>query len=77
MGDDELDLWESSHPVARTRKIDWLIVGLGFVRQVAGAAHEALCTAETLICAHANYLSEQSAFADDVRQQIETFTQED
>lgn len=68
---------EGGHPSAHVHKIDFLIVGIGFVRQIAGAIHDTLVTVETLVCAHANYQVDQNVFRDQARFQIEKMTQEE
>ena len=72
----EGDGWITSHPSVPIHRIDFLIVGIGFVRQVVEAAHNALGTIETLVCGHANHEIDQTVFRDQARQQIETLTEE-
>lgn len=73
MDDDELTVIEP-RPL---RKIDWLIIGVDFVRSIVSEVENALSKAELVLCSHANHEAEQRDFADAIRRDIETLTQED
>ena len=75
MGDDEEYELNIAGPV-KARKLDFLIVGVDLLRELAGAAEKALSNAEMLLCSHANYLTEQRQFADQARLEIESLTKE-
>jgi hypothetical protein len=66
-----------NHPSAHVRKIDFLIVGVDLLRKTAGVAEEVLANVTQLLCMHANYQQDQQSFADSVRREIETLTQEE
>lgn len=69
--DVELDL------SARIRPIDWLILGIDFVRRMTGEVESALGNVEQMLVTQANFDAEQKAFADQARLDIETLTQEE
>lgn len=62
---------------AKARGIDFLILGVDFVRRSVGMVEEALSNLEQVLCSHANYRADQEAFADAVRLDIESLNQEE
>lgn len=76
MDDDDLGL-ETFAPVSKARPIDWLIIGIDFARRLVGEVETAMANVEQMLVGHANYQAEQQAFADQVRLEIESLTQED
>jgi hypothetical protein len=72
LDDDELFEESPLLGAAPARKIDWLIVGVNFARQVSEAVAEVISNAEMLLCSHANHQVQQAEFQDEARRQIET-----
>lgn len=65
---DDLDLTRPTKP------IDWAIVGLDFVRQLADATASTIQAVELLLIGHANHQVERASFMDEARRQIESMT---
>lgn len=76
MDDEELELGFAIEAAA-VRKIDWLIIGVDFVRRLVSEVETGLSNVEQMLCSHANHTAEQQAFADAARLDIETLTQEE
>lgn len=58
----------------RLQKIDFLILGLEFCRQIASAVEDTLASAVMLTAAHANHKVEQREFQEEAMLEIETIT---
>lgn len=74
MGDEPLEVELSSYPA---RKIDFLILGVDFLRRSIGMVEEAFSNVEQVLIAHANHTAEQKAFADAIRLDLETLHEEE
>lgn len=80
MDDDDDDYGEETPDLGRSapvRKIDWLIVGLDYARQVAAATSSFIWSAEQLLIGQANHQVDQAVFMDEARRQIEMMTEGD
>lgn len=77
MGDDDFDEFEVRCESAPARAIDFVIVGVDLVRHFVGATEGALTDVMSLLCSHANHMTDQRMFADEARAAIESLTQEE
>lgn len=75
--DEEFDAQVAYTPAHRLRKIDMLIVGLEFARQMTSAIEDTLSSCVQLVAAHANYKFERDKFQQAAALEIETLTSGD
>lgn len=76
--DEDEDLTLGHAPSVRIRRIDMLILAAGFIRGAAELIHNTAQELEQLLAMHANYMTDQDDFADEVRRDLESIdTQEE
>lgn len=73
MDDEEYELELDQY--APPRPIDWVIVGLDFVRSLMDASTTALTNVEQLLMIQASNQVAQAQFMDEARRQIEMMTE--
>lgn len=77
MGDEEFEEFEVRCESAPARPIDFAIVGVDLVRHCVSAVEEALTGVMSLMCSHANHMTDQRIFEDEARAAIESLTQQE
>ncbi|HET6917234.1 MAG TPA: hypothetical protein VFH56_14165 [Acidimicrobiales bacterium] len=59
-------------PGRKARRIDWLITGIGFVKDATEVVASTLEGVQDLLCMHANYLFDREQFAEEAALEMET-----